>query len=614
MDIELGLDDYWRILRKRRWVLLATALTVFLSAAFYTQFQTPVYKAQALVKFEPPGTKLLGADLPNFDSWTAVQTQVKILASQEMMNRVAQKLRKARDDWGGPLSAERVEGSNLIVLAAKGPDPVGAADLANAAVDAYIERDLEERSAQTRQTFRDVVQRRDEVEQSLRELEDKRQEFLATHQTVGISANLSGQLVDLEARRKDLLKRFTSEHPEVLKIEERIAGMKARLSRAPGQDAELERLVRDIKVNEGVYVELSRKMEESKVALASTVSFVTVISRATAPVSPASPNKRLNYVLGAFLGLFMGFLVSFLLENLDISISTIEEIEKILGVPVLGIIPHFGSEKRWVLLRTRLLRRQRYPMDVFRSQLVFHHRAKSPFIEVYHSLRANIQSQLPKPGNMVLAVTSTGVAEGKTLTAVNFCLSAAHGGLKTLLIGADMRRPVVHRVFGLPKTPGLIEVVTGKLPYQEAVRDTVDFLMGEIDLDKLLAFPGIDNFKIMTGWAASTADLVNILSTPRLPRLIAEMRSEYDLIVFDCPPVLLFVDSLLIAPHADGVVLVYKAGKMARRALKRAKDQVVASKSNIVGIVLNDMQASDMEPRYGYYYDYGHYARRESSE
>jgi capsular exopolysaccharide synthesis family protein len=316
-------------------------------------------------------------------------------------------------------------------------------------------------------------------------------------------------------------------------------------------------------------------------------------------------------MLGALMGLMAGLIAAFVLESLDISISTLEEIEKVVGVPVLGVVPHLGTEKRWDALKAKLLRQQRYPTDAFRSLLLFHQSAKSPIIEVYHSLRSNVQSQRPDLQTMVLTFTSTGVAEGKTLTATNFCLAAAHVGLRTLLIGSDIRRPVIHRVFGLPKQPGLMEVMAGKNEWREVIRGTVDYLMGEIDLDKLLTFSGIDNFKVMTSWTASSADIVNVFSSSRLPDFIKEIRPHFDLIVFDCPPVLLFVDAALIGAQTDGVILVYQAGKMARQALRRAKDQLISSKCNILGVILNDMQASEMGPGYAYYYGYGHYAEEQ---
>ncbi|MBI3550319.1 MAG: polysaccharide biosynthesis tyrosine autokinase [Elusimicrobia bacterium] len=614
MEIELSLNDYWRILRKRKWVVAGVVMSVAGSVGVYTQLKVPLYRAQAVVKFEAPQSKLLESVSGLGDPYQVIPTQLRVLESQNMSERVAKRLNVAPGVMKAGFRAEQLEGSNMILISVTGPDPVFAADMANAVVDSYVERDLEDRSAHTRTTLQDVVKRRDEVGVALGKLQGDRKHFLEGHQTAGLGPTLAGALLEAENRRKELLKKFTPIHPDILSLDERITALKARLSQNPAQEQELQNIDRDIRVNDEVYVALSKQMEEAKIAMASLVPFVTILTRPVIPTAPFYPNKPLNYMIGVVLGSFLGLLAAFLLENLDISISTIEEIEKGLGVPVLGIIPHFGTDHRWGMIKTHILRRQRYPMEVFRSQLVFQHRSKSPFIEVYHSLRANIQSQLSRPENMVLTFTSTGVAEGKTLTAVNFALAAAHSGMKTLLVGADLRRPVVHRIFGLPKGPGLVEVLTGKIPFQDAVRDTVDFLMGEIDLDKLLAFPGIDHFKVMTGWTASGGDLVNVLSSPELPKVIEAMRAEYDLVIFDCPPVLLFVDPMIIGPHTDGVVMVYKAGKMARKALRRAKDQIVSSKSNIIGVVLNDMSATDMEPRYGYYYDYGHYARKEGAD
>jgi capsular exopolysaccharide synthesis family protein len=313
------------------------------------------------------------------------------------------------------------------------------------------------------------------------------------------------------------------------------------------------------------------------------------------------------------MGLLLGLVVVFVMESLDISISTIEDIERVVGVPVLTVIPHLGTEKKWDAIKAKLMRKERYPVDAFRSLLLFHQSTKSPTIEAYHSLRSAIQAQQPDREHWVMAFTSTGVAEGKTLTAVNFCLAAVHAGLKVLLIGADIRRPVVHRVFGVPKQPGLLEVLTGASDWRDVQRGTVDFLMGEIDLDKLLGFSGIDNFKLMTSWAASSADIVNIFSSPLLPKFIEEVRPHFDYVVFDCPPVLLFVDAILIGSQTDGVLMVYQSGKMARQALRRAKDQLAASNVKILGVALNDMQSSEMGPAYSYYYGYSHYARQEDS-
>jgi capsular exopolysaccharide synthesis family protein len=152
-----------------------------------------------------------------------------------------------------------------------------------------------------------------------------------------------------------------------------------------------------------------------------------------------------------------------------------------------------------------------------------------------------------------------------------------------------------------------MEALTGGADWNGLTYGTVDFLMGEIDLDKLLSFSGIDNFKVMTGWADSSSDVVNILSQPLLPKFISAVRPHFDYVIFDCPPVLLFVDAALIAAHTDAAVMVYQTGKMARQALKRAKEQLTTSNVKILGLVLNDMQSSGMGASYSYYEGYSHY-------
>lgn len=611
MDIEPSLNDYWRVLQRRKWVILSILSLTSIATAINTQLQIPLYRTQAVVKFEPPSTRMVGNDTSNWDQNLALQTQLRILGSQDISDAVLKRLSSSPTKDFGSFSANRVPDSNLINIVSVGADPVAITQLANTVVDVYLERDAQEHSQSARKALEDVSTRRQEMETSLRELEEKRQAYLEQHHSSSLGASMQNMLLDLEARKRELLNKFTTQHPDVISIEQRIAAAQAKLATIPSQEIELERLNRDIKINEELYITLSRQMEESKITLASVPSYATPISRASVPGAPFYPNKKAKNMLGTLFGLFLGLVAAVILENLDISISTIEDIEKTLGVPVLGVVPRLGSKKRWGEMKAKLLRKERYPMDIFRSLLLFHHNAKSPTIEVYHSLRSSIQSQLPQKKNLVLTFTSTGVAEGKTLTAVNFCLAAAHAGLKTLLIGADIRRPVLYRIFGLPKLPGLMEALSGKEPWENTIRGTVDFLMGEIDLDKLLGFNGIDNFKVMGGWAANSSDVVNLFSSGGLPRLIEELRPHFDLVVFDCPPVLLFVDAVLIGAQTDGVVMIYRAGKMAKQALRRAKDQVASAKAPIVGVILNDMQSTDMEPRYGYYYDYGHYAGKE---
>ena len=607
MDAELSLNDYWRTLNKHKWIVVSVFSLTTASTVFYTEMQTPLYGTQAIIKYEYQAPKLFGSDsVTEPDLSVDIETEVNSAQTPDLAQRAADKLAWPVSRVIKAYKVRRLEQSNLIAVSSLGPDPAATAELVNALAQVYVERHLEIRSRQAKKTVADILARQQEVEASLMALEVERQKFLEKHQALGQSSNLATRLIELESSQKELLKKYTPEHPDMIKLAQRLEATKQQLGRLPLQEMESVRINRELKLNEDIYTTLSRRLEEAKIALASVVPMLTLASKAIVPTAPVYPKKTMNYTVGCAFGLFLGFVAAFFLESLDLSLSTIDEIEKTFDMSVLGIIPHFKPGHPWKYLVNRLLRRRRYSMQLFRSALLFQHKTQSPLLEVYHTLRTNIQSQLSDPNKMVLLFTSAGVAEGKTLTAINYCLAAAHSGLKTLLVEADLRRASIYRVFGTPPAAGLLEALGGKAPWQQYVRGTVDFLMGELDLDKLLAFPGIQNFHLIAG-RATTPHIVDQLSGPRMAPLINELRSHFDLVVFDCPPALLFVDSMLIGPHCDGVVMVYQSGKMAPGALKRAKDQVLAAKCRVLGVVLNDMKSADMEPRYGYYYDYGHY-------
>lgn len=625
MNTELTLHDYWRIVSRRKWIVLFAFAGTLLSTAFYTRLQPTVYKSQAMIRIQPPASysKMPGADM-NWDPWGMIATEIRVIQSPDIAERAARNLgwitpssaseevSRAIGRVGGVYKADRIQDSNLISISASGGDPLLATDIVNAVVEAYSAYDLEERSRQAKKTLEDIAARKNEVEESLRSIERARQNFLEQNPGTGLGNALSSQLLDLESRRKELVRKYTPSHPEVMQIDQRIQAVQSKLAELPSQETELVRLTRELRINEEIYTTLNRQYEEAKIALASVVSFVSVVNRAIPPDSPISPNKGTNFMIGSVLGLFLGLALAFFMENLDVSITTIEEIERLLELPVLGIIPHMPSPRNldnWLL---QILKRPRYSVETFRQVLIFHHRPKSPVIESYHTLHANIASQINSKGSLALVFSSAGVAEGKTLTTANYCIAAAHAGLNTLLVDTDMRRPALYKVFGLDREPGITEILSGKIHWSETLHSTADFLMGELNIEQLLHFPGIDNLKIIS-CGMPTANVIDTIDSEKWPALIQEWKKDFDLIVFDSTPVLLFVDPVIIARHSDGVVLVYKAGKMARGALKRAKEQVVGGNARMVGVALNDMRASEIGPHYGYYYDYGHYAQPEKN-
>lgn len=133
-------------------------------------------------------------------------------------------------------------------------------------------------------------------------------------------------------------------------------------------------------------------------------------------------------------------------------------------------------------------------------------------------------------------------------------------------------------------------------------------LASVLSQESLERFPGIGNLRIIASGLPET-DAVDALESEAWAGLVSEWREDFDVIVFDSSPVLLFTDPVLVARHVDGMVLVYHVGKVSREVLKRAKEQVVERNARLIGVVMNDMKIGEMSPHYGFYYDYGHYQR-----
>lgn len=624
MQGELTLYDYWRIINRRKWIALLVFSAVMISVMLYTRQQPVVYKSQAIIKFQPPASysKIPGSDITEWDPWSVVSTEIRVIKSIEIAEKAAERAGALSDTHDlsarnrivraflGSYGAERVEGANLINIYAHAPDPYKAAEIINSVIEAYKIYDFEQKSRQAKKTLEDIFARKSEVEDNLHSLERVKQDFLKKNPRTGLWAALASQLADFEIRKKELLEKYTPSHPEVVSIEQRIQVIQSKLSELPAQETELVRITRELRMQEDLYTTLNREHEQAKLGFASIVSFVSVINPPFPETRPISPNKKLNFFVGILLGAFLSVLLIFLLENLDVSISTIEDIESFLKLPVLGIIPNIMSEKHIDNWLVQIFKKERYTTEAFRSALIFNKRYASNVIEAYHTLRTNILSQIGAKGPVSIILSSAGAAEGKTLTAVNFSLAAAHSGLRTLLVDADARRPAIYDIFGLDKEPGLTDILAGKILWEDAVKESSDFIIGGIGLDRLGHFTGIDNLKIITCGTIPN-NVVDLLDSANWEEVMDDWKTEFDMIIFDAPPVLLFVDAVITAKYTDGVVLVYKAGKIARGALKRATEQIQNVNARMIGVVLNGVRASEMGPQYGYYYyDYKRYARK----
>ena len=614
------LYEYWRVTYKRKWMVAATFAVTFIVASIYAAMRPPEYRAEAIVRIAPPSfyTRLPGYEATNWYPSELLSNEVRVVESTDVARRAALRLGwitpgmppEREMEQVGKISslyaAETMEGG-MLKISARGREPQMLSDVVNAVVMAYRDHDMAERTSQASKTLEDLSKRKTELAASLDASEKSRQIFVAKNPSLGTGDSLSMQLIDMEARYRELLKVYTEEHYEVKQARQRIETTRATLAALPAKDAELARLTREQRLNEDLYSTVNRQYEEARVMLSSVSSFVSPLSPAVPPTEPFAPNRKMSVLIGAFLGLFLGVIAAFVLESLDVSISNIEELESLLETPVIGIIPSIdmGSNSRFAAWLPRFLRLKRTRIETFREQLVLENANNGPLMEPYHSLRANILTKLGADKPLALLFSSSGESEGKTLTTINFAAAAAHAGLKVLLVDMDFRKGMVNKALGISDTPGFSDIFTKKTPWESVMARSTDLLLGQLSKERLIAFAGVDNLYIIPR-GHSLPNTVDFLQSIPIDEMLKEWKTRFDLIIFDTPPILMFVDAVLMSKNVDGVVLVYRSGYIPREAVRRAKNQLADGGAHILGVALNDINQSDLGPQ-SVYKSYGNY-------
>jgi Mrp family chromosome partitioning ATPase len=380
----------------------------------------------------------------------------------------------------------------------------------------------------------------------------------------------------------------------------------------PTLELSLQRLQREAKTNDDLLALLKTKHQEALIKEAEQIEEVSIVRPATEPDTPIGGETANTILFGLVIGFAVGLVLAFVRETLDTSIGTIEDVESYLGVPVLGVVPHIDSREtvQRILERRPALAQIDPEALLSHSLLITHFDPKSPVAEAYRTLRTNIQFARMERSGKVLVVSSPTLQEGKTTTIVNLALTMAQSGQKTLLVGANMRRPSIHRFFGIEREPGLSNILVGSAQWRDCIRTVADILMGRFEMEDIMAAPGLDNLHIIEAGPVP-ANPSELLSTPAMSGFLHSVRDVYDVILVDTPPILPVTDSAIVASQADGVVLVYQAGKVGRLVLKRAKVHVENVGGKVWGVVLNDVKTEIAGYAYTQYYT--HYYGEETA-
>lgn len=344
-------------------------------------------------------------------------------------------------------------------------------------------------------------------------------------------------------------------------------------------------LKREVDTNKQLYEGLLQRLKEAQVSAGLKASNIRVVDAAELPKYPSKPRVLLNLALGIVLGLGLGVGLAFFQEYLDKTLKTPDEVETLVRLPSLGVLPRFSLNGTAKAAEEGKL----IPSGVGKENLSAPGLQTSPSsLEAFRSLRTSILlSANPVP--KLILITSAFPGEGKTSTTVNLGATLASLGSKVLILDCDMRRPACHRSTGVANKPGFVQCLTGHVEPSEAI----------------LAVPGVKNLSVIP-CGPIPPNPAEVLSSPIAHELLQRLRAEFEYVLVDSPPLLSVADSRILATITDAVVLVARAHSTPYNAVCRARALLNGAGARILGVALNDVDLRKDGYAYNYYYRYGY--------
>ncbi len=330
-------------------------------------------------------------------------------------------------------------------------------------------------------------------------------------------------------------------------------------------------LEREVETNKSIYQTLLQRVKETEVTSGIKATNIQIVDYATAPLLPYKPNIPLNLLIAVFVGLTAGVFLAFVTEHFDKTIKDEEELKKVFSIPFLGGVPLVQSQ------------------DVENGQIekITHTNPMSVVSEAFRVIRTSVLFASPDQRPKSILVTSSQPLEGKTTCTSNLAISFTQSGYRVALIDADMRRPRLSKIYrngGNQNGAGLSTYLIGKYQLEDTVRKT--------EIDNLHV--------IMSG--PIPPNPAELLGSERMKELIHALQEQYDIVLFDGPPILGFADSQLLARAVDGVLIVTSTGITQRKTLQLSIEELRKVQGKILGAIINRLESSSSRYRYANYY------------
>ncbi len=486
---------------------------------------------------------------------------------------------------------ERGKQSGVIGVTLEGDSPQLTAAILNEIGMEYVEQNVRRKAAEAEKSLEFLQGQMPQLRQQVEAAESRYNAMRNQRGTVDLSeesklilaqsVQIQTRLQELKQKRQELAMRFVGDHPSITAIDSQIDsltaqlnGVTGRIQRLPDVEQNVLRLMRDVKVNTELYQALLNDVQQLKLMKASKVGTARLVDPASVPLKPVRPNRPLIVAVAVGLGVLAGLLMVVVRRSLDGGLTDADEIEQHTGLTVYATIPQSQQQARKFGGARPL------------PGLLALQEPEDPAMESLRSFRTALQFALVGSRNRIVVITGPAPGVGKSFIAANFAAILGAGGKRVALVDADLRRGGLNHRFGSRRSPGLSDVLLGT-PLDKVVQRQVA--------------PGLDF--IPTGTQApQPADMLN---SPGMEALIDELKSRYDVVLIDSPPVLAAADAGILASRAGAVFLVARADVTTASELQATDKAIRHAGGDVKGVLFNGLH---VEGRwYRSHYHFGKY-------
>lgn len=579
------MNNFIKKLNKKKFFFIIPFICILGLTFAYSSVRKQLYQTRTVIKLdksygiEPASNEVLSKALSNLGMLNSTKPDVSVIYLKNM------------------ISVNKDVSSGIIEILFKGKNPDEISKLATEVTNVYIaevntkssdlqEAAIKKKELELEEYKKDLKIKLSEAKTRLEACEKKMEAIQEEEKGIVVKASdLKAQLVKLEQTKANLLQVYTLAYPDVVRVDSEITTIKEQLKALPKESEGRLKVERELKENQQMYNTLKGKWDELSLTkiddFKDTKKSATIISRAGNPLPVIDTVRRkVSILVGCLLAVLFSFLMLFMAVFLDTSMVVAEEIAAFTHLPIAGAAPYIKSLN---------LKKNKNKIS-----LLWQHEDKATIIEPYRLIYEYIQSVVfnNQTQSKSIFLTSAASGEGKSIVASNIALAIARAGKKAVIVDTNLINPAMHVIFGI-KTPipGFTDALNDGIALESVMRDVTDLLLGGMGLTATLKLKGLDRLKIITA-GSPISDATELLRSGRMKGLMDQLKSQFDFIILDGPPVLSSSYSTIIASQCDAAFLVYSLGETSKHNLKLALNRLYPGEKfdkekNLKGVILN---------------------------